>query len=141
MTNTDQNFETEWNEKFNHSKNPGFMPFGEAVDSVVTSGFIQARRDPGLDERIDDWIADEHEWLWEWRESLWGLPGKNKPKTLSKLCEEHFVNATKAKYKKELDNRITHFQASFRRRHCIIKMIREMNEKCCRGTGFYSYSY
>ena len=105
MTNTEQNFETEWNQKFNHSLNPVSMTYWDA-------------------------------------ESLWGRPvaaGNTKPQMLSKGCVDSIVNATKAKYKKEMDTRITHFQASFRRRHCIIKMIREMNEKCCRGTGFYSY--
>ena len=139
MTNTEQNFETEWNQKFNHSLNPVSMTYWDAVDSLVTTGF---RDEYGVDERIDDWIDDEHEWLWEWRESLWGRPvaaGNTKPQMLSKGCVDSIVNATKAKYKKEMDTRITHFQASFRRRHCIIKMIREMNEKCCRGTGFYSY--
>ena len=136
MTNTDQKFETEWNQKFNHSLNPVSMTFWDAVDSVVKGGL---RNEWGQYWDLEDSIENEHEWLWEWRESLWGLPMRNKPQTLSKGCVEHFVNETKTIFKKELDTKITHFQASFRRRHCIIKMIREMNEKCCRGTGFYSY--
>ena len=134
MTNTDQNFEIEWNQKFNHSRNPVSMTYWDAVDSLVKSGFVDGY---GIDD--EDWIEDEHDWLWDWRESLWGLPMRNKPQTLSGGCVENIVNATKTRYKQELNTRITHFQASFRRRHCIIKMIREMNEKCCRGTGFYSY--
>ena len=126
-------YEREWTELFSRKT------FSEAVDEVVEMVWSNGGFGNGM--LLVAFIMEKHWELW------YGLPRYNSyeldedgvPRKIE-LCD-HFHHVVRGIIDNGLKSRFTCVQANFRRRHCLIKMIREMNEKCCRGTGFYSENY
>ena len=140
-----QNFETEWTEMFNSSSltTASRTTFSEAVDKIV--GMVWSNETERLDRDpetmrvfgedvwlLDEFICHEHRQLWY---------SNTTRIEASDDLDDYFHSVVRKKVDEGLYSRFTCVQANFRRRHCLIKMIREMNEKCCRGTGFYCDYY
>lgn len=144
--------EERWTELFNSSSLPttSRKTFSEAVDEVVeavwsneTERLDRDAENPWMEPGqwlLDDFIREQHDLLWFRREEEDELDAELFTLDLSGFLT-HFHEVARGKIDEGLKSRFACFQANFRRRHCLIKMIREMNEKCCRGTGFYSENY